>query len=82
MGALLARESDQNVKLWAVWVIAVAAACSSFHHQWSWPGQVLLRTPEAFAILYAAMTVLVGIAAFWGKNYCSACDSKSIPGGC
>jgi hypothetical protein len=68
MAALLARDSAKDLAPWAAWTITIAFACGSFHHQWSWPGRMLLRTPEAFAFLSGSMAALVGIAAFFGNN--------------
>jgi hypothetical protein len=71
MGALVASECAKNLAPWAAWTIAIALVCGSFHHRWSWPGHMLLQTPEMFAILSASMAALVGIAAFFGNNVVS-----------
>lgn len=68
MAALAARESGTNLAPWAVWTIAIAALCGSSHHQWSWPGEMLLATPERFAVLFVSTSMLAGIAAFYGTR--------------
>jgi hypothetical protein len=71
MGALAAGESGKTLAPWAFWSIVIALGIGSFHHRWSWPGLMLLRTSDAFAILFASMALAVGIAANFGNSVAS-----------
>ena len=65
MGALLVRKGKNKLPHWVVTSICSLLVCGSFHHLLSWPGAILLQTPE----LYAVMALLVALTAGGGVWY-------------